>query len=97
MRTLTSIEEELIQVRSDNPRMFPAKLNTRIATLMPLVEYSDSAPTQALRELIDSLALRAGMELAKLDRCLAEDVAAFNALCRDASVPAIVPKPRGNP
>ena len=96
-RTLTSIEEELIQVRSDNPRMFPAKLNTRVATLMPLVEYSDSAPTQALRELIDSLALRAGMELAKLDRCLAEDVAAFNAVCRDASVPAIVPKPRGNP
>ena len=96
-RTLTAIEEELIQVRSDNPRMFPAKLNTRVATLMPLVEYSDSAPTQALRELIDSLALRAGMELAKLDQCLAGDVAAFNAICRDASVPAIVPKPRGNP
>ena len=64
---------------------------------MPLIEYSDSAPTQALRELTDSLALRAGMELAKLDRCLAEDVPAFNALCRDAGVPAIVPKPRGNP
>jgi hypothetical protein len=96
-RKLTAVEEELIQVRSDNPRMFPAKLNTRVATLMPLVEYSDSAPTQALRELIDSLALRAGMELAKLDRCLAEDVTAFNAICRDASVPAIVPKPRDNP
>jgi hypothetical protein len=34
------------------------------------------------------------MELAKLDRCLAEDVPAFNALCREASVAAIVPKPR---
>jgi hypothetical protein len=76
--------------------MFPAKLNSRVAALMPLVEYSDSAPTQAIRELIDSLALRAGMELAKLDQSLAEDVAAFNAICRDASIPAIVPKARGN-
>jgi hypothetical protein len=77
--------------------MFPAKLNSRVATVMPLVEYSDSAPTHALRELVDSLALRTGMELAKLDRCLAEDIATFNAICRDAGVPAIVPKPRGNP
>ena len=44
-----------------------------------------------------ALALRAGMELAKLDRCLAEDVAAFNTICRDAGVPAVVPNARGNP
>ena len=75
--------------------MFPSKLNTRLATIMPLVEYSDSPPTQALRELHDSLARRAGMELAKLDRCLAEDVAAFNALCFDEGAPAISPKQPG--
>jgi hypothetical protein len=34
------------------------------------------------------------MALAKLDRCLAEDVAAFNALCREVGLAAIVPKPR---
>ena len=93
-RTLTSIEDELIQVRSENPRMFPSKLNSRIATVLPLIEYSDAAPTQPLRELTESLALRSGMELAKLDRCLAEDVAAFNALCREAGIAAIVPTPR---
>jgi hypothetical protein len=32
------------------------------------------------------------MELVKLDRCLAGDVAAFNARCREAGVDAIVPK-----
>jgi hypothetical protein len=74
--------------------MLPAKLNTRIATAMPLIEYSDSAPTAALRELVESLELRASMELAKLDRCLAEDVSAFNAACLEAAVPAIVPKAR---
>ena len=93
-RTLTAIEEELIQVRSENPRMFPPKLNTRIGTVVPLIEYSDSAPTQALRDLTADLARRAEAELAKLDRVLAEDVARFNALCKDAGVAAIVPKPR---
>jgi hypothetical protein len=93
VRTLTGIEDELIQVRAEDPRMFPSRLNSRIATVVTLIEYSDAAPTQALRELHDTLAGRAQAELAKLDRCLAEDVAAFNALCFDDGVPAISPGP----
>jgi len=50
--------------------------------------------TQALRELYENMALGAEMELAKLDRCLADDVPAFNALCRDAGLGAIALKPR---
>jgi len=73
--------------------MFPAKLNTRIATVTTLVEYSDAAPTAALREVYESVALRTEMELAKLDRCLRDDVPAFNALCREAAIGPIVPKP----
>jgi photosystem II stability/assembly factor-like uncharacterized protein len=91
-RALTAIEEELVQVRSEDPRMFPSKLNSRIATVGLLIEYSDAAPTHALRALTESLGLRAEMELAKLDRCLADDVARFNALCRDGGVAAIIPK-----
>jgi hypothetical protein len=34
------------------------------------------------------------MELAKLDRCLAEDVPALNALCRDTGLAALMPRPR---
>ena len=94
-RTLTAVEEALIQVRSEDPRMFPAKLNTRIGTVVPLIEYSDTAPTQALRDLTDDLTRRAEVELAKLDRALVEDVARFNALCHDAGVGAIIPKPVG--
>jgi len=90
--TLTAIEEELIQVRSDNPRMFPSKLNSRIATVLPLIEYSDAAPTLALRQLTEDLQTRAEAELVKLDRCIADDVPRFNALCRDNAVPAVVPK-----
>jgi hypothetical protein len=89
-RALTAIENELIQVRSDDPRMFPAKLNSRLATIVGLIEHSDAAPTQALRELYESLASRIHWELAELDRCQTEDVAAFNALCFDEGAPALV-------
>jgi hypothetical protein len=33
------------------------------------------------------------MELSKLEQCLADDVPAFNAVCREAGIVAIVPKP----
>jgi len=93
-RALSAIEGELIQVRAEDPRMFPSKLNSRVATLVPLIEYSDAAPTQALRELTETLAARTEAELARLERCLVEDVAAFNEHCRAAGVAAIVPTPR---
>jgi hypothetical protein len=92
---VSAVEAELITVQSDDPRMFPAKLNTRLAGVVTLVEYSDGAPTTSLRDLCDNLTLRTEMELAKLDRCLAEDVAAFNARCRDAGVATIIPKSGG--
>jgi hypothetical protein len=72
--------------------MFPAKLNSRIATMVGLIEYSDAAPTRALRELHESLAQRIDSELAKLDRCLTADVAAFNGLFFDEGVAAISAK-----
>jgi photosystem II stability/assembly factor-like uncharacterized protein len=95
VRTLTAVEGELIQVRADDPRMFPSKLNSRLATIVTLMEYSDAPPTQALRELHDTLAGRIETELARLDRCLADDVAAFNALCFDEGAPAISPQRSG--
>jgi hypothetical protein len=92
-QTLTTIENELIQVRSDDPRMFPAKLNSRIATVVGLLDSADAPPSAALRDLNDNLALRAEMELAKLDHCLTTDVPTFNTLCHDAGVAAIIAKP----
>jgi photosystem II stability/assembly factor-like uncharacterized protein len=91
-RTLSAIEGELIQVRAEDPRMFPSKLNSRLATVVALIEYSDAVPTRALRELHDSLAERIEVELGRLERCLTGDVTAFNALCFDEGAAAIVPR-----
>jgi hypothetical protein len=73
--------------------MFPAKLNSRIATMVGLLDYADAPPPAALRDLYDNLALRTEMELTKLDHCLTHDVAAFNTLCHDSGVAAIIAKP----
>jgi photosystem II stability/assembly factor-like uncharacterized protein len=91
-RTLTAVEEELVQLRSADPRSFPSKLNSRVATLIVLIEHSDAVPTTALRDLYASLAERVERELSKLDRCLREDLASLNALCHQSSVPVIAPK-----
>ncbi len=37
--------------------MFPAKLNSRIATMVGLLDYADAPPPAALRDLYDNLAL----------------------------------------
>jgi photosystem II stability/assembly factor-like uncharacterized protein len=94
VRTLEAVEGELVQVRSEDPRMFPSKLNSRIAALVGLLDYSDAAPTRALRELYEDLAGRAQTQLGTLERCLTEDVGAFNGLCFDEGVPAITPRPQ---
>ncbi len=94
---LGAIEAELVQVKSEDPRMFPAKLNSRLAALSGLIESSDSPPTEQLRALYESLSLRIDVALARLDRCLYEDVKAFNTLCRESGVDAIVPKPLPTP
>ena len=92
-RTLSAIEAELIQVRAEDPRMFPSKLNSRIATMVALIDYSDAAPTQAMRDLCEQLAARIQDELGKLDRCLQQDVQRFNVICFDEGVTGIVVKP----
>ena len=94
---LTTIESALVQVKSEDPRMFPSKLNSRLATLLPLAEYSDAPPTAALVATYESLATRIDAELAQLERCLAEDVPAFNALCRTSNVEAIPVPDRRRP
>jgi hypothetical protein len=70
--------------------MFPARLNTRIGTVVPLIEYADGAPSQSLRDLTADLTRRAETHLTSLARILAEEVVRFNTVCKDAGVAAIV-------
>jgi hypothetical protein len=87
--TLTAIENELVQVKADDPRSFPSRLNLRLAGLLGFIEWSDTEPTTQIRELYESLAQRIDAQLEKLNQCLAEEVNTFNELCNQEAVMAV--------
>jgi hypothetical protein len=89
---LGAIEDELIQVRvmeDDDTLRFPIKLNIKLAELFDTVASADAAPTRQAREVFAELAARVDAQLQRLDEVVERDVAGFNALVRDARVPAV--------
>ncbi len=92
---LDEIEGELIQVRAASALSFPARLKEKLATLTMVVSNADAAPTAQAREVFASLRERVDRQVARLDGVVGEDLAAFNALLREAAVPAVVPLPAG--
>ena len=80
----------------------PARLNLRLASLMSVLSSADAAPPRQAHLVYEHLATLARRELARLDSLIETDVAAFNALVREASLPAIAarygpPVPRRAP
>ncbi len=91
---LNAVEEELIQHRSkahEDPLNFPIKLNNKLAALAGVVASADAAPTRQSYAVFEDLSVRLDQGLARLREIVATDVAAFNALIREAEFPAIVP------
>jgi len=88
---LTAIEEELIQVKGDDPRQFPSKLNWKLAVLTVFVDSDDARPTKQARDAFAELAAQADTHLAALRQVLDTDLAAFDRAVRDAGIPAVVP------
>jgi hypothetical protein len=69
----------------------PIKLNAKVAALAGVVSSGEAAPTLQARQVFDDLSARVATELQRLREVMDTDVTAFNALIREASVPAIVP------
>jgi photosystem II stability/assembly factor-like uncharacterized protein len=91
---LLAVEGELTQVkakvRSDTLH-HPIKLNAKVAALASVVSSGEAAPTRQSQEVFDDLSTRVAIQLERLRAAIETDVAAFNELIRDASVPAIMP------
>ncbi len=93
---LDAIEGELIQTAaksSQDTLNFPVRLNSKLAGLAGSVGSGDAAPTRQQRDLFADLSARVEDQLAALRDVEAHDVTAFNALIRDAALPAIAPPP----
>ena len=91
---LVAVEGELTQVKAKNRQDtldYPIKLNAKLAALSGVVGSADATPTRQAREVFADLSARVDAQLGRLRQILDTDLAAFNTLVRDASVPAIVP------
>jgi len=89
---LLAVEDVLIQWRSkssQDPLNYPIKLDDRIAGLAGVVASADAKPTSQSYELFKELSAAADAEMAKLKAVLEADLAGFNALVREAGIPAI--------
>ena len=94
-KSVTAVEEALYQTKnqsSQDPLNFPIRLNNKLSALAGVVASADGAPTASSYQVYDDVAGRIDVELAKLKKILDTDLAGFNQLVRDKSVPAVVLK-----
>ncbi|HVA92969.1 MAG TPA: glycosyl hydrolase [Chloroflexota bacterium] len=90
---LASIEDALIQVKAADPRLFPARLNEKLAILVGAIDSDDGPPTRQAQAVFADLSARIDAARSRLWALLDADVPALNALLRDHGVPALVPAP----
>ncbi len=95
--SLTSLEERLVQVnyQTQQDRVnFPPRLNDMLNGLQGELDNTDYPPTAGALSRLDELSADWSRERAELERLLAEDLEALNALVRENGVPAVVPDAR---
>ena len=87
---LTAIEAQLIDVKADSPLTFPTALNVKLGTLTDFIASADAVPTQGAKEAYADIAGRIDTQIEHLQGLVTSDLAAFNALLGQVSVPSIV-------
>ena len=90
---LKAIEGELIQTGADtigDRLRMPTMLTGKLAGLTSVVAVADFAPPKQAYELFEELSSQIDAQLDQLKSVIEEDVAAFNNLINEASLPAVV-------
>ncbi|HVS01776.1 MAG TPA: glycosyl hydrolase [Thermoanaerobaculia bacterium] len=93
---LTAVADELHQSRSQAGQdilNFPPQLDNQLLFLQNVVETAGARPTQGSYERYRDLKAELDRHLAELDRVLATDLAAFNALVAERAAPAVIVPP----
>jgi len=93
VKSLSTIEEELIQVKSksrQDPLNYPIKLDNKIAALVRVVSSIDAKPTEQSYDVLNQLVNKAQVHYKKLDKVLTDDLFKFNNMVSDAAVPAVM-------
>ena len=96
VKILSSIEEEMIQVKSksrQDPLNYPIKLDNKIAALVRIVSSVDAKPTAQSYDVLNDLVNQAQVHYNKLDKVLSDDLFKFNNMVSEAAVPAVMVVP----
>jgi len=81
MKNLSAVEGEIYQAKSrssQDPLNFPIKLNNKIAALARHVGMGDNRPTDGAYKIFDDLARELEVQIGKIRRIIAKDLADFN-------------------
>jgi hypothetical protein len=100
MKPLTTVEEEVYQVRnrsSQDPLNYPIKLNNKIAALSGVIESSDNKPTDQTYEVFKELTAVLDKQLAQKDTTWKADLARLNAALRREKLEPIDPTKKPAP
>jgi photosystem II stability/assembly factor-like uncharacterized protein len=92
VKRMTEIEEALYQTKNrsgQDPLNYPIRLNNKLAGVGSVVGGSDDPPTDQAVAVYNDLAGKIDVHLNALKQLMANDLAAFNKLVRDANVPAV--------
>ena len=96
---LSAIEEGLIQPKVKDQMdtlSEPMRLSAKLAALAGTVASADAPPTSQAGLLFDDLSARVATLTRQLHEIIDTDVATFNTLVHEASLPAIIPPITGN-
>ncbi|MEM7033744.1 MAG: glycosyl hydrolase [Chloroflexota bacterium] len=89
---LNAIEAELIQTGSktamDRLRL-PARLNAKLAALMPVITAADFAPPQQAYDVFDDISVRVDDQLSQLKTLIDDEVSDFVVQVEKANIPPI--------
>ncbi len=91
-KQLTAIEEALYQTKAKSGQdvlNYPIRLNDKISGLYDYAASGHNAPTRQVKEAYNDLSAKADIQLNKLKKLMADDVAQLNQLIREKAVPVI--------
>jgi len=92
---LQEIEDVLIQSQSksgQDPLNYPIMLDNKIAALASVVGMGDARPTGQSYQVFRDLSSRADTQIGQLNLLLKRDIPDFNAMVRNADIPAVLIK-----
>ncbi len=90
---LAAIEEELFQVKAKDQMDvldYPMKLDAKLIYLFTVVSSADAAPTRQSERVFKELSQRLDEQIQRLRDLVGTEIATFNKLIRESSLPAIV-------